>query len=131
MIVSVNCREQKNQENEDPRLIMFCDKCGRPIHIVQQMPVLCLLDRFIKYQNQRRKDRNTTDHSNQNALRHNDSKISSECKCHDAKSDKSGNRCYRTSCYGFERIGDRMTHGPFFLSRETSLILFITIQKED
>ena len=93
--------------------------------------MLGFFNRFIKDKNHCRKDCYTAKHSNDNTFCHNNTKITTKCKCHNTKSYKS---CYcgdRTSYNGFECIRNRMSHRTVLISRETALVLFVAIQQEN
>ena len=131
MVVSIDCREQHYQENNQPYFIMFRNKFGCLIQTRDQFSVSRLLDRTVKSKNQCRKKSNTAEHTDYNTLCHNNTHITAKCECHKAQCNKSGNSCDRTSDYGFKCGIDRMGHGTFFVTFETFLVFLITVQKEN
>ena len=130
MVVSVNCRIQKYEENNQPYFIMFCNKSGCFIKARDQSFVFGLFDCSVKYKDHCRKNGNTTDNTDDNTLRHNDTHVTSKCKCHNTKCKETGNCCNGTSCYGFKSISDRMCHRTFFFI-VFLLISFKGVQKEN
>ena len=131
MIIAINSRNKQDQESNDPYFVMFGDKYRNLIHALDQRFMLGFFNRFIKDKNHCRKDCYTTKHSNDNTFCHNNTKITTKCKCHNTKSYKS---CYcgdRTSYNGFECIRNRMSHRTVLISRETALVLFVAIQQEN
>ena len=130
MIVTVNCRIQKNQEYDQPYFVVLCNKSGSFIHTWNQSFVFCLFNCSVKYKDHCRKDSNTTDNTNNYTFCHDDTHITSQRKGHNTQCKKSGNCCNRTSCYRFKGICDRMCHRTFFLIIFL-LISFKGVQKEN
>ena len=110
---------------------MLCNKSRWLIHSGKQKLMLCLLNWFVKEQNQCRENGYAADNTNDNAFCHNNTKVTSKGKGHNTKCNKAGNRCNGASCYRLEGICNGMTHGPVFLTGETLLILFIAVEKEN
>ena len=131
VVVSVNSREQKYQEDHCPCFVMFGNKSGWLIHSAKQEFMLCFFNRLVKEQYQCRKNGYTADNTNDNTLRHNNTKVTSKSKGHNTKCNETGNRGNGASCYRFKGIGNGMPHGTVLLSRESFLILFIAVQKEN
>ena len=130
MVVTVDCRIQKYQENDQPYFVMLCNKSGCLIHIRKQCFVFGLLDCLVEYKNHCRKNGYTADNTDDNTFCHNDTHVASQRKCHNTQGKESGNCCNRTSCYRFKCICDRMCHRAFFLV----IFLFICfkgVQKEN
>ena len=70
MIVSIDSRQQHNTENCQPDLVMLCDKGRYLIHLLclKERFVSGLLDRLVKDQDHGRKQGNTAEHTDDNAL---------------------------------------------------------------
>ena len=115
MVVSVDRRVQKYEEYEKPYFVMLCDKTGSFIHARDQSFVFGFFDCFVEYEDHCRKNGYTADNTDHNALRHNDTHITSKCKSHNTQCKETCDRGYGTSRYGFEGICDRMCHRTFFL----------------
>ena len=131
MIVSINSRKQKHQENHSPKLVMLCNKCRRFIHSGKKQLMLCLLNGLVKKQNQCRKNGYTADNTNNNALCHNNTKVTSKSKGHNTKCNEAGYCGNRASSYRLKSICNGMPHGTVLFSRKTLLIFLIAVQKEN
>ena len=131
MIVSVDRREQQNQEDHNPYFIMFGDKGGRFIQAFYQRFVSRFLNCLVKYQNHGRQDGDAADNADQNTFCHNDTKVAAKGKGHNTQCQETGYGGNGASGYGFERVGDCMAHRTLFVIRETLFILLETVQQED
>ena len=131
MIVSVDRREQQNQEDHNPYFIMFGDKGGRFIQAFYQRFVSRFLNCLVKYQNHGRQDGDTADNADQNTFCHNDTKVAAKGKGHNTQCQETGYGGNGASGYGFERVGDCMAHRTLFVIRETLFILLEAVQQED
>ena len=110
---------------------MLCDPQGKLTHIRHEYFVSCLVDHFIKHQDQCRQESDTADHADDNPLRHNDTNVASQCKGHTTQSQEACH-CGDGACRdGLERIGNRMGHGPLIISREPFLVGLVAVQQEN
>ena len=130
MIVSVNSRIQHYQENKKPYFVMLCDKTRSFIQAFDQWFVFCFLNHSVKYKDHCRQCGNTADNADDNTFCHNDTHITSKCKCHNTQSKESGNRSNRASGYRFKCICNRMCHRTVF-AIVFFLIIFKGVQKEN
>ena len=89
------------------------------------------LNCLVKYQNHGRQDGDTADNADQNTFCHNNTKVAAKGKGHNAKCQETGYRSNGASGYRLEGIGDCMTHGTLFVTRETLFIFLEAIQQED
>ena len=131
IIISVNCRIQKNKEDCNPDKMMLCNKIRYLIKARKQRLVFCFFDCLITEKDHGRKQRHTTDHTDHHTLCHNNSHISSKCKCHKTESNKTCYRSHRASHNRLKCIGNGMCHRPVLISRKTLFIILIAVQKED
>ena len=84
-------RDPDDQVSYKDQFIVFCDKCRNPLELRQNRPVFCLVDRFIKYKYERRKDRYASDYSEKDALGHNNSDVHAQRKAHETQCNEA---CY-------------------------------------
>ena len=105
--------------------------CRKLVEFRRNVLVMCFLDSPFKRQNQRRQDRDTTEHTKNNALCHNDTQIPAKRKCHETHSQETCNRCDRTSCNRCEGIGNRLCHGSILILRRILPLLLVTVPEED
>ena len=82
----------KHKEHKDS-LIVTLNKVRYFFKFRQQRLMSRLLDRLFKCEYHGRQYRDTADHTEDNALRHDDADIQTESKTHEAERDKSGDCC--------------------------------------
>lgn len=110
---------------------MAHDPVCNPSQIRDDNLVLRLLDRLVKYKQQRRQHRNAADNAENNTLCHDNSKIHTKCKAHETQCHETSHRRDGASDHRCDRIRNRMRHRTFFISLKTPLLLFVTVPEEN
>ena len=131
MSISKERRYQQHDEDDSKNTRLLCDLCRKLVEFRRNVLVMRFLDSLFKRQNQRRQDRDTTEHTKNNALCHNDTQIPAKRKCHETHSQETCNRCDRTSCNRCEGIGNRLCHGSILILRRILPLLLVTVPEED
>ena len=128
--VTVERRDAQHDGQRAKRLVMLDDETADARHTGQERLVRGLCNQVIHHADDAREQRHRAQHTEDNALAHNDAEIAAECEAHKANRDEARNRRQATADNRGERLPDCGGHRIIAVAAKRLLFL-IAVPKED